>query len=1166
MIKLSGDLLKAYNSVDRLELVSSRKRTVQGLQSDRVLAVFMDQNLYIEAVVSSGVTNLNVFRDYGYNNNSIQTIVVDKPIYDMIVSNGDTLVVVTVDGSIYLYKADPSTNLLITTPTKYSSVLTLDHQIRLKISNDGNFVYFSHYQNLIFLDIKAQTFKYFSLDNFITDVTTYSLNNVRYFVINLEGPSHKSLGVYTINSTSNGLTKVSSINIPIEVFPDDDVLQTVNFIEYDSFRNKLIVAIYTGIFYSLDINKDNSFGKFTNLGTVFGQIERILMTSSYIFLMHDMNYISVLNMDLGGNADIITLDSTPTNMLVDDLFLVVYVDKEEINLYKLFEAPSVKLDKSYVEKRFISDSSSKYFLNTHLTLDHGSNKLIKDVTKYNIDVSFRNGNDVASSYFPETHQGLNVYVPLNDIDTIMKEKSFNLGDKGITYTVSNDVFSVTNDSLTEYIAYSWSADGSDRFTTVYPNLNLSTDTKLFTDGKTASASKKGQVVVNGNATVTSLAGFNYATFTSQGSQNQDWFRVFLIPDTPTPLMDKSEVLPNTKYTFSFFAKGTGTHRIIAYNNWAVAPNNFMDITLTSDWKLYTLTVTSMATIPTNNVQFFFRSSTAGSVISVMKPKPELGSTATPWMPSASEVKDSDYPSFVGRKQINSTTPLDINNPNWYTWSMNKPNNPVTPNNVIGTNTDLIKKIFIKDLYCFNGDSSSTDYTNIAYFRLRYLLKDTFSLKITIDNSSILIRNDSSTFTDNFNYIYDYTKETPNLADKYSWIKFGHLNFSSGKHVKFDLYDNSKLVDSYETNIEMSAKDPLKETSGTIDGDVTSIEKNYLMELESDYKSDDRYSKNYRNAYAWSADGKDRFTTVYPNLNLLKNTKSQSYTSTGTTNNSSSVIYPLDGVVADLLNKQIIITYNYAITNSSGTWSGIIRPTYGLGGTNQSVSNNNLSGTHKETATYTSIGQSSYGILVSGLPAGTTVTITNLKIEFGSTATPWMPSASEVKSSDYPTFKGTYLIPENTDLSTVNLNLPSTYIWQSTSFIESQPTNKEYLAHMGMVASEAVTTLDKVKVNTKTYIGTELNDQKRSGYLEFFGQYDSYQYKTNSLLSDIYIDGKHLYRKYGRQKDTLEGSVNTYYPMSLIQDFIDDNSYMDAFRYREGEKKQGCRRAIPSCLQ
>lgn len=85
------------------------------------------------------------------------------------------------------------------------------------------------------------------------------------------------------------------------------------------------------------------------------------------------------------------------------------------------------------------------------------------------------------------------------------------------------------------------------------------------------------------------------------------------------------------------------------------------------------------------------------------------------------------------------------------------------------------------------------------------------------------------------------------------------------------------------------------------------------------------------------------------------------------------------VVADILNKPLTITYNYAITNSSGTWLGAIRPTYSLGGTNQSVSKTNISGTHKETVTLTNLGKSSYGILISGLLAGITVIIMQLRL-------------------------------------------------------------------------------------------------------------------------------------------------------------------------------------------
>lgn len=162
------------------------------------------------------------------------------------------------------------------------------------------------------------------------------------------------------------------------------------------------------------------------------------------------------------------------------------------------------------------------------------------------------------------------------------------------------------------------------------------------------------------------------------------------------------------------------------------------------------------------------------------------------------------------------------------------------------------------------------------------------------------------------------------------------------------------------------------------------------------------------AYANSSDGADGFTTVYPkrNLNLFKNTKSQSYTSTGTASNVSPKYYSLDGVVvSDLLNKHIVVTYNYEIKNSIGTWSGAIRPYYGFSGVNKNVSNTNLSGTHKDNIIFPALGDTTFGILTVGLPSGTTVIITNLKVEFGSEPTPHMPSVSEVTTSDYPQYVG-----------------------------------------------------------------------------------------------------------------------------------------------------------------
>lgn len=57
-------------------------------------------------------------------------------------------------------------------------------------------------------------------------------------------------------------------------------------------------------------------------------------------------------------------------------------------------------------------------------------------------------------------------------------------------------------------------------------------------------------------------------------------------------------------------------------------------------------------------------------------KDELGSIATPWMPSASEVKDSDYPKFVGVYGDDSTTASQL--PASYKWSSIPVPGPTSP--------------------------------------------------------------------------------------------------------------------------------------------------------------------------------------------------------------------------------------------------------------------------------------------------------------------------------------------------------------------------------------------------------------------------------------------------------------------------------------------------------
>lgn len=232
-------------------------------------------------------------------------------------------------------------------------------------------------------------------------------------------------------------------------------------------------------------------------------------------------------------------------------------------------------------------------------------------------------------------------------------------------TVSN-----VNDGTITHIAYANSADGTDGFTNVYPNLNLGDNTKTFV-GAEGGNNLSGSIRIDPATQKTQDGDFNYLTY-KPTRDNSDWFRFFLIPDPATPNMTKVTVIPNTNYTFSVWLKGTGQHTIYAYNSWT-APNTpwSLQINITSDWKLYTFTVTSKDVIPNNPVQFFIRSNN-GTEINLKKPKVEPGSTATPYMPSASEVTTADWPSYIGQ-YLDFTSTASTNPTKYAPWTIFKGN-------------------------------------------------------------------------------------------------------------------------------------------------------------------------------------------------------------------------------------------------------------------------------------------------------------------------------------------------------------------------------------------------------------------------------------------------------------------------------------------------------------
>lgn len=177
------------------------------------------------------------------------------------------------------------------------------------------------------------------------------------------------------------------------------------------------------------------------------------------------------------------------------------------------------------------------------------------------------------------------------------------------------------------------------------------------------------------------------------------------------------------------------------------------------------------------------------------------------------------------------------------------------------------------------------------------------------------------------------------------------------------------------------------------------------------------------AFAYSADGKDRFTTTYPNLNLLDNTTKTTQTVTIRENHDSSV------VVRDpkqLSGKNVTGSVYLDLTKSNNDVRAQLYTTNGL-----------LSGN------YIKAGQKGYSRFSGKVPTitddntniafrrpekdnnTTTFDYSEMKIEEGSTATPWMHSASEATVEDYPSHIGTYTDNKSNEQSTN----PLKYTWK-----------------------------------------------------------------------------------------------------------------------------------------
>ena len=228
-----------------------------------------------------------------------------------------------------------------------------------------------------------------------------------------------------------------------------------------------------------------------------------------------------------------------------------------------------------------------------------------------------------------------------------------------------------------YTAYSWSSDGVDRFSTVYPRLNL-LDNTTFKNYRLGTWTSDGTGEKYFSAVIKN-GGVNNKPYVSMSNNNPT--RNSNIYADPISWSFKKEYFkPSTTYTFSFYLRGNGTFRTHVYpslidtssanalaDGKVITPagDGSYDWNLTSEWVRHTYTFITRSSI-IENQNFLFRIF-AGNSADVCLPKVEEGSIATPWMPSQSEAQSQwqdAIPMYVGVGDKDSQNPSD------YRWQLN----------------------------------------------------------------------------------------------------------------------------------------------------------------------------------------------------------------------------------------------------------------------------------------------------------------------------------------------------------------------------------------------------------------------------------------------------------------------------------------------------------------
>lgn len=313
-------------------------------------------------------------------------------------------------------------------------------------------------------------------------------------------------------------------------------------------------------------------------------------------------------------------------------------------------------------------------------------------------------------------------------------------------------------------------------------------------------------------------------------------------------------------------------------------------------------------------------------------------------------------------------------------------------------------------------------------------------------------------------VYQFPSETKGTV-KIDWLKIEKGD------TRTPNIDNYKYLGNYTDFVQADSLNPTKYSWSQIKGDAGEAQYTHI-------------------AYANSADGVEDFTTVYPNLNLLDGTKDFS----GTWKNSSDWV--TDGTYKGLTVKKRTWSWNgiyktFTVPKDGAyTFSAYVKSSGDSANIKRFVFINGTA--HFEDGTYKELGSNfdwtrdsvtlnlrandSVWIRyeISGTGTDSILWTAGHKYELSSTSTPYMPSASEVITADWPIYIGQY-----TDFTQADSTNPSDYTWSlirgndgsdgksAKTLILSTSSNTVKINQDSSIQSDTIT----LQANMQNMIGT-----------------------------------------------------------------------------------------------